>query len=354
MQKLPQAQKSPTGDTRDIVSPRSLNPMDWIMTLLSFWLLGGLFLDGWAHHTLSDLETFFTPWHGVLYSGMLAVAVFLIGALARNSFRGTPLKESLPMSYQLSLVGVLLFLLAGAGDIAWHFVFGVEDNIEALISPTHLVLALGGALIVSGPLRSIWHRSLVESNWTSLLPALLSLTYLLSIFTFFTHFAYPLTDTWATADTIASRTINMTDAQSIGVVSILLQTGLMMGLILLAVRRWELPVGSLTLIFTLNATLMTLMESASQLIPVAVAAGIIADLLLWQLRPSVSRRNAFRIFAFAVPIVFFGAYFAFLMLTESVVWSVPMWSGSMVLAGVAGLLISYLVVLPVNERQRVN
>src|SRR5262249_25135566 len=36
---------------------------DWLIGLLSCWLTGGLFLDGWAHNHLGSMETFFTPWH---------------------------------------------------------------------------------------------------------------------------------------------------------------------------------------------------------------------------------------------------------------------------------------------------
>ena len=46
---------------------------DLIVSLLSLWIIAGLYLDGSAHHHIPDLiETFFTPWHAVLYSGFLA------------------------------------------------------------------------------------------------------------------------------------------------------------------------------------------------------------------------------------------------------------------------------------------
>lgn len=51
---------------------------DWIMVLVTIWGMGGLFLDGWAHSNVPQLETFFTPWHAVLYSGYLAVAATLV------------------------------------------------------------------------------------------------------------------------------------------------------------------------------------------------------------------------------------------------------------------------------------
>src|SRR5262245_38823285 len=63
---------------------------DWLMTILGAWLLGGLYLDGWAHIHVPGLETFFTPWHAVLYSGYLAGAMALLVTCVRNRRRGPP------------------------------------------------------------------------------------------------------------------------------------------------------------------------------------------------------------------------------------------------------------------------
>src|SRR5258708_10428205 len=57
---------------------------DWIMVVVSVWWLGGLFIAGWAHSNIPQLETFFTPWHAVLYSRYLAVAITLIGTILLN------------------------------------------------------------------------------------------------------------------------------------------------------------------------------------------------------------------------------------------------------------------------------
>src|SRR5437588_240720 len=46
---------------------------DRAATALGGWLIGGVYLDGWAHRHRANLETFFTPWHAVLYAGFLAL-----------------------------------------------------------------------------------------------------------------------------------------------------------------------------------------------------------------------------------------------------------------------------------------
>src|SRR5438874_7556355 len=166
---------------------------DRVMTIFICWFLGGLFLDGWAHnHGLVD-RTFFTPWHAVLYSGYFACSVVLVATVCINHLRGYRWREAIPAGYELSLLGVPLFLVAGVGDLVWHTLFGFEVGIEPLLSPTHLLLAFSAILIISGPLRAAMRRDTpVESqNWATLLPAILSMTAVLSVFTFFTSFVNP-------------------------------------------------------------------------------------------------------------------------------------------------------------------
>jgi len=77
-----------------------------------------------------------------------------------------------------------------------------------------------------------------------------------------------------------------------------------------------------------------------------LVGAILSDLLLFRLRPSDDRPGPLRIFAFSAPILLFGAYFIVLMATEGTQWSVHLWSGSIFLTGIAGLLLSYLIAPP--------
>lgn len=56
---------------------RTAAGQDLIAAILASWMTLGGFVDGYAHRSLDTPETFFTPWHGVLYSGFLAVAGWL-------------------------------------------------------------------------------------------------------------------------------------------------------------------------------------------------------------------------------------------------------------------------------------
>jgi hypothetical protein len=354
---------------------------DWIMVLVTIWGIGGLFLDGWAHSNVPQLETFFTPWHAVLYSGYLAVAATLViktisnlkkassgeragGAtsslmtLSRNHARGVSFLEAIPAGYGLSLLGVGLFAVSGVADLTWHLLFGIERSVDALLSPTHLGLALGGGLVATGPLRAAWRRRdrAEAGSWRHLGPAILSLIMTLSLLTFFTEYASPFVNPWPVypADFLAG------NGPAIGITDILLYTGLLMSFVLLALRRWRLPLGVFTLIFTLNTALMAVFnpDVVVWLRPCAGLAGIAADLLYKRLHPAEERRASIRVFAFAVPALLYLFYFLNLAIVEPlrfqsrITWSVHFWAGSIVLAGIVGFLLSYVMFPPLTPMEK--
>lgn len=315
---------------------------DMFMIILTSWFVGGLHLDGWAHSHIPQLETFFTPWHAALYSGYLVCAMAIVGVVAINHSRGYSWRQAIPAGYELSLLGVPLFLMGGVADLIWHILFGIEANTEALLSPTHLILAFSGVLIVSGPFRAAWRRSDTgtSSSWATLFPMLLSFLATFSFFTFFTEYAHPFVRTWLV--TQASTDIE----KSLGIAGILLQTGLLMGFVLLLVKRWHLPFGALTFILTVNTAMVGVFSDEYRLIPAAFVAGLVADLFIRFFNPSSERQDVLRLFAFLVPVVLYLGYFTELITMDGTTWTIHLWLGSCVLAGIVGLVLSYLLVPP--------
>src|SRR6266851_4175154 len=300
---------------------------EWSVAFFSTWFVIGLYLDGWAHaNELPD--TFFTPWHAVIYSGFLGAA------------------------------GVLV-----SGDLLWHLFFGIEATLAALYSPTHLLLAAGGMLIASGAWRAYWARATThqQSRWL----LVLSFTLVLAILTFFTGEFHPFTHPWAwvgfrpgaspfvpshtplspSAELSAGGT-SQNIAETLGMSSILIQSGLLLALVLLLIRHWgtTLPVGWLTFAFGLNALGLSFIHSTFWVVPVAGMAGIVADALYRWLRPDTRRRFQLRLFAAVVPVVLYSLYFLTLFLLGGVWWQIHLWAGGIVLAGVTGWLVSYLTV----------
>jgi hypothetical protein len=278
----------------------------------------------------------------VLYSGAFAIILVLSATYARNLIGGQAWPRLLPAGYGLSLAGAALFLLGGVLDMLWHQAFGVEVNIEALLSPTHLLLASSGVLMVGGPLRAAWSRTPAH-GWGALGAPLLSATLTLALLTFFTQYGHPI------AQPLAARGFSTGSAgfaRSLGVSSILLQSTLLMGMILLLMRRWSLPFGALTLLMTLSSALMCVFEDTYQFVPGALLAGLLADMLLRWLRPATERPARLRAFAFAVPALVYSLYFLTLQFTFGIAWSIHLWMGAIFLAGVAGLFMSLLIEPP--------
>lgn len=316
---------------------------DAAIAAASAWLIGGLYLDGWAHHRFASLETFFTPWHAVLYSGFVALVAMLISVLLRHRKRtAAGLVAAVPAGYGLSLLGIGLFFVGGVGDMLWHILFGIEAGIEALLSPTHLVLALGGMLMVTGPLRATRFR-LADRPLPSLkvlAPAVIAMALTLALVTFFTEYANPFFTPLAG---IARQTQPPSDGQALGITSIIVQTTILMTGILLLIRRWIIPAGSITLLLAIVITLGGVPHHEFRFIPGGVLTGLVADSLLVYLRPSVDRPAALRVFTFVVPALLYTSYFLTLAATEGIGWSVHLWMGAIVIAGIVGVLLSYLI-----------
>ena len=95
-------------------------------------------------HLLRIPETFFTPSHMVLYTGVgisMISAILSIVILVKN--RNSE-KKSFRLGSKLVILGATLQIIAGPGDFYWHELFGIDG----LLSPTHITLAVG-ILIVS-------------------------------------------------------------------------------------------------------------------------------------------------------------------------------------------------------------
>src|SRR3989338_3795743 len=217
--------------------PKASSKFDLVFVFLSLWLTVGVFIDGWAHnHLSSTLETFFTPWHGIFYSGFGAVSFSIFFQAVKNYQAGFRWPYLLPREYHLAFFGLIIFFLAGAGDMLWHIVFGIEIDVEALLSPTHLLLALGGSIIMCAPFHALWHRDIKEKPPT--VAVLMSLVFFLSALTFMTRFASPMHRPWMDSNFIT----NPPDSgQALGVASIIIQTGIFMGIILAVLKKWRFP-----------------------------------------------------------------------------------------------------------------
>ena len=327
-------------------SPR----LDWVVALLSAVFAFGIYFDGWAHNNIPDLiETFFTPYHFLLYGGFFVTSMAVAVTHYRNTGKGFSWSKALPKGYMPALIGAIVFGIAGFGDLVWHETFGFEEDIEALLSPTHLMLAVGAILIMAAPLRARWQRAdaVKELGWRDLFPAILSITLLLSIATFFiqyTHLAdaYPITGRAPIGDEAFTYSV-------IGIYSIVMPLAFGIASILLLMQRWTLPRGTAAFVLIVNYALMFWMQEGNALdtpatlVAVLLGAGLVEGVYAF-LKPNRSQPMAVRLFAFLTPFIISSLYVASLLLTSNLWWEIHMWAGIPFLAGVAGLFLSFLAV----------
>jgi hypothetical protein len=110
-----------------------------IGTLGAFLQIGGASWDVTSHLMLEP-ESFFTPSHTVLYSGIGLLGIASgIGGFMFFSKNKEVAGKSFTLAFKLLIVGSVVSLLAGPADFLWHEEFGVDG----LLSPPHLALITG-------------------------------------------------------------------------------------------------------------------------------------------------------------------------------------------------------------------
>ncbi len=109
-----------------------------IATLGSILQIGGTAWDV-TSHLLQRPESFFTPSHTLLYTGvgLIAIASALGGILLllNKGLRS----QSIAKPLKMFIIGSGIAIVAGPADFWWHQQFGIDG----LLSPTHFTLATG-------------------------------------------------------------------------------------------------------------------------------------------------------------------------------------------------------------------
>lgn len=318
---------------------------EFLGMLFGLWAIIGLFLDGWAHSHQKP-ESFFSPWHAVLYSGFTAAGLWAVRIAARRGRPGRSLIETMPPGHLASLAGFVLFGIGGVGDLIWHQIFGVEANVEALLSPTHLLLLGGGAIALSAPVRTMLRSSAVELSWKEFLPALLSLTLLTAVGAFFLGYLSPFGSTaveFSNATTHTHDLSRITPAvgaelrENWALGSIFVTSMVLVFPALFVRRRWKTPRGSFVSLYTFLMLLQTGLGEFKQwpLIAVGVVVGVVIDV-------SLQREVPAWLLGALVPLTAWSTYFLVFELQMGVGWSPELWAGVTLMAALVGGLIGSL------------
>lgn len=316
---------------------------DLVTELLGLWLLLAVFLDGWAHLNVPSLETFFTPWHAALYSGMVATAAWTAVVIWRNRAPGEPVWQAVPRGYRGTAVGVILFATAGGLDLLWHELLGIEISLDALVSPTHLLLGFSLFLILGTAVRSARADSRPGNfAWTP--AALFAVVLLTGLGAFFLIYCSAFVRPGPTALFVPMPVGTPGRIQAempvvIALASYLLTTALIIAPFLFTLSASRRPTRGIVTMLVVAAAWLPVAMVGLRPFAIAGAAGatvaaIVADLLLARLPDEWLRRRPPAVTAGIAALLWTGQLVAFAV-TDAIRWPPSLWLGAVVLSAAA-------------------
>ncbi len=318
-------------------------PAEWLYVACCTWFVIGLFLDGWAHNHVPELESFFTPWHAVFYAGYLLMILTLAYIRLRSN-------KGFPPGYREAAIGAGVFVIGAIGDLLWHEAFGVEKDIEALFSPTHLVLALGSVLMLAAPLLRVLRTGKTPKTFIEQLPAILSVTYVAAAVMFLTQFHH-----WSDLRLVGAMPREFAEMrQGLAMAGYLWHVAILMAASLFLVRTLPPTLGTHTIVFTVSTVGMAVMrmDTFADAFPVACIAyivGFMADLWAANLWPIEQRLAAFRWFSAGVPAALIALLHGYAIPLFGTWWSVHLWTGAVAIAACVGVLVGLIMIPPAKQ-----
>jgi hypothetical protein len=347
---------SRTGTTETAISGRSAGAgtatptEDLITSLFAACVICGATTDAWAHSNLLgqlQKEGFFTPWHGLLYGGFLGSAAWTFWLAYRRRKRvAVWWLDGWPVGYRLGAVGVVTFFVAGLGDMLWHTVFGVEASLSASLSPSHILLVCGAALMFTSPLRSWW---MVGGGGRRTVAGVLSIALATTLPSMLLQYvsAFGLASPVLAYDPDTETMGSLHAALGLG--SYLVTTMLLVVPLLLVHRRGSTPGIATALVAPVSLFPVVIRE-----FPQAQAAGSVAaiigaaivDVILVRLdtERGLEAPGRLPIAAVLFAVVVWSAHLLGLQLGAGIQWPVELWAGVIVLsaaaAGALGVLAS--------------
>lgn len=299
-----------------------------VTVVCGLWMTVGLFLDGYFHQNLDDdTESFLTPWHAVFYAGFTASALWIAWMSRRRDGRAFDWRlRFLPPGYEAARTGLVLFGLGGIGDALWHTTFGVERGVDALLSPTHLMLFVGLVLILTAPFRAAAAEPTAPPTPWMLAGSVITATALVG---FFLNFAWGL-GVAALARTAYDPITESGETQVIaGVASTLVTTIVLFGAVSLLRRP---PPGAAAALFLVVAGLVSAaFDEDIEGIGAALVAGIALEALA---RAGVDRARSFALASAILWLSYFG-----MLAVDGISWQAEIWIGA------AGLnaIVAYII-----------
>jgi len=325
---------------------------DLIQVIFGFCLMGGGMTDGWAHNNLlSEVQEdgFFTPWHGLLYTGFaLSAAWTVLLAYRRRHLASRWWINGWPAGYKIGALGVALFMLGGLGDMVWHETLGVEVSIDALLSPSHLLLAIGTTLLLTSPARS-WFTT--GGGGLRAVTGTLAIGVAMMNVSLFLLYGLSFDNAAAILPFDGARGAIGHSLASLGLASYVVTTGMVVAPLLMIHRRGTAIAATTTIVGLIGVFHMTTREFPGQHTAGVIGAlvgAVLADVIIVRLDRVRGVDAPFRLplAGIVVGALITAGHLVGLAAGGGILWPAELWSGAPVVAAAIGALLGGLAARP--------
>lgn len=288
---------------------------------------------------------FLSGWHLVLYGGVAAVGVFIgVGALRRGpSYVG---------AVGTGTLGFLLLGFGGFADAAWHKAFGTEAEIEALVSPPHLLVFGGLGFLITAPIVVLWDRREQRLGWIASVAAETSMISMVLITSLFTGYLSPLSGGLELVPGYVEPVVGeLRDVSSIqydqvrGLGIIVWTAFVFSAAHSLVMMRFRLKPGVMLLgwcVLAVPPLFLATGESVHNLCVGMIAAGVVVELSRAFGRP-VHGRLAMALTCAAFNATLWGVTFAALNSVHRLGYGTHLWTGAIMISAMVGAATAGLV-----------
>jgi hypothetical protein len=358
---------------------------DLITMALAIWPVTAMFFDGRNHNNETGQESFFSIAHLVLYAGATVMGLWIAWIVVKHQLAaGVNVRrlmidfKAIPVGYGVAIIGLTILAIAGPWDLIWHEIYGFEVGVDAIYSPPHLALFFGTLLVTSTGIRSMWAKADIAPDLKTFAPVILSAALFIGVSGFITMYlsafmtnVTPTSDFWNDLDNFndvrSNQAIDVNSglagygddlwpynfySVSHGIASMIITGLILLGPTLLIMRRWRVPFGAFTAIYTMFGLLVNIMTEYRDIVLILplILAGLAADVL--QRRLGMQRADGrislggIRVAGPAIAAVLWFSYYAILALDKGIGWSDTVWTGALIVGLMTGFGVAFLIAPP--------
>jgi TolB protein len=141
-------------DAEGSARPRTGLRWAWTAVLFGAWLVLGVFIVVRALNRGDIRDTGISPYHVVVYTGLLALVGLSVWLVVRARRDGRPWRAAFPPGYGSLGAGAVALIATVILDVAWREGVGIDRGIENSYAPSRILLVIGLALVAMAPLRA--------------------------------------------------------------------------------------------------------------------------------------------------------------------------------------------------------